>query len=73
MPPKVSGKFSPSPAVTAIAPERVLLAAIDTGVMWPTESAVTVESASTSRPKLSADVLALPNVIEFSRSLLFAF
>ena len=47
--------------------------AIDTGVMLATEREVIVESAlSTSIPKLSAEVLALPTVIEFRRSLLFA-
>ena len=48
------------PAVTVIPPERILLpAAIETGVVCPTERDVTVESASTSIPKLFADVLAL--------------
>ena len=60
------------PPVTVIAPERVLLAAIDTGVMWPTEREVTVEFPSTSRPKLFAEVLALSNVFQFSRSFVFA-
>ena len=60
------------PAVTVIAPDKVLPVSIDTGVVWPTERLVTVELASTSRPKLFADVLALPNVIEFRRSLLSA-
>ena len=60
------------PAVTVIAPESVLPVAIDIGVMWPTERDVTVEFPSTSRPKLLAEVLALPTVIEFRRSLLSA-
>ena len=60
------------PADTVIPPERLLPDAIATGVMLATERDVTVESASTSRPRLSADVLALSNVIEFRRSLLLA-
>ena len=60
------------PAVTVIAHERLLPSAIATGVMFATESLVTVESASTSRPKLSSEVLTLSTVIEFSRSLLLA-
>ena len=60
------------PAETVIAPDKVFPDAIDTGVMWPTERDVTVEFASTSRPKLSEVVLTLSTVIEFSRSLLFA-
>ena len=60
------------PAVTVIAPESVLPDAIDTGVMLATERDVTVESASTSRPKLSDAVLTLSTVIELSRSLLLA-
>ena len=60
------------PAETVIAPDRVLPEAIDTGVMLATERDVTVESASTSRPKLSYVVLTLSTVIEFSRSLLSA-
>ena len=48
--------------------------AIATGVMFATERLVTVESASTSSPPelLSAEVLTLSTVIEFSRSLLLA-
>ena len=65
----VSASFI-DPAVTVIAPESVLSDAIETGVMLATERLVTVESASTSRPKLSAEVLTLSTVIEFSRSLL---
>ena len=62
------------PAVTVIAPERVLPDAIETGVMWATERAVIVELLSTSSPPelLSAEVLTLSTVIEFSRSLLSA-
>jgi len=58
------------PADTVIPPERLLPDAIATGVMLATERDVTVESASTSRPKLFAEVLTLSRVIEFSRSLL---
>ena len=48
--------------------------AIETGVIWATERLLTVESLSTSSPPelLSAEVLTLSNVIEFSRSLLLA-
>ena len=60
------------PAVTVIAPVKILLPAIDTGVMLTTKRDVTVEFASTSRPKLSAEVLTLSTVIEFRRSLLLA-
>ena len=60
------------PAVTVIVPDKVLLDAIETGVVWPTVRLVTVELASTSRPKLASDVLTLATVIEFSRSLLLA-
>ena len=61
------------PAVTVIAPERLLPEAIDTGVMLATEREVIVELLSTSTPKLlSIVVLTLSTVIEFSRSLLFA-
>ena len=60
------------PAVTVIAPDRVLLEAMETGVVWPTERLVTVELLSTSRPKLASEVLTLSNVIEFRRSLLSA-
>ena len=51
------------PAVTVIAPESVLVFAMETGVIWATERLVTVESASTSRPKLSDVVLTLSTVI----------
>jgi len=46
--------------------------AIETGVVWATERLLTVESSSTSSPPelLSAEVLTLSTVIEFSRSLL---
>ena len=60
------------PAVTVIPPERLLPDAIDTGVILLTERDVTVESASTSKPKLSDVVLTLSTVIEFRRSLLLA-
>ena len=61
------------PAVTVIAPERLLPDAIDTGVMLATEREVIVELLLTSIPKLLFTVvLALPTVIEFRRSLLFA-
>ena len=67
----VSASFI-DPAVTVIAPESVLVFAIETGVMLATERLVTVESASTTSPPklLSAEVLTLSTVIEFSRSLL---
>jgi len=39
---------------------------------WPTVKLVSVELASTSRPRLTAEVLTLATVIEFSRSLLLA-
>ena len=65
----VSASFI-DPAVTVIAPERLMPSAIATGVMFATERLVTVESASISRPELSAEVLTLSTVIEFSRSLL---
>ena len=59
------------PAVTAIPPDKVMPSAIETGVArWPTVKLVTVELASTSRPRLTAEVLTLATVIEFSRSLL---
>ena len=69
----VSASFI-DPAVTVIAPERLLPPAIETGVMWATERLLTVESSSTSSPPelLSAEVLTLSTVIEFSRSLLLA-
>ena len=67
----VSASFI-DPAVTVIAPESVLVFAIETGVVWATERLLTVESSSTSRPELSAEVLTLSTVIEFSRSLLSA-
>ena len=38
------------PAVTVIAPDRVLVDAMETGVVWATVRLVTVESLSTSRP-----------------------
>ena len=60
------------PAVTVIAPDKVLPEAMETGVVWATVRLVTVEFASTSRPELSAEVLTLSTVIEFSRSLLLA-
>jgi len=60
------------PAETVIAPDKVLPDAIDTGVIWATERLLTVESLSTSRPKLSEEVLTLSTVIEFRRSLLLA-
>ena len=61
------------PAVTVIAPDRVLPDAMETGVVWPTVRLVTVELASTSRPKLASEVLTLSTVIELlSRSLLLA-
>jgi len=65
----VSVSFN-DPAVTVIPPERLLPDAIATGVILATERDVTVESASTSRPKLSDVVLTLSSVIEFRRSLL---
>ena len=58
------------PAVTAIPPDKVLPEAMETGVVWATVRLVTVESLSTSRPELSAEVLTLSTVIEFNRSLL---
>ena len=48
----VSASFI-DPAVTVIPPERLLPDTIATGVMLATERDVTVESAFTSRPKLS--------------------
>ena len=48
----VSASFN-DPAETVIPPERVFPSAIDTGVIWATERLLTVESLSTSRPKLS--------------------
>jgi len=60
------------PAETVIAPDKILLPAIETGVMLATEREVTVELASTSIPKLSAEVLTLSTVIEFRTSLLLA-
>ena len=62
----VSVSFS-EPPVTVIAPESVIPPAIATGVMCATERLLTVESASTSRPKLSAEVLTLSTAIEFSQ------
>ena len=61
------------PAVTVIAPDKVLPEAMETGVVWPTVRLLTVESSSTSRPELSAEVLTLSTVIESSRSLLLAW
>ena len=58
------------PAVNVIPPERLLPDTIATGVMLATVRDVTVESASTSRPKLSDVVLTLSNEIELRRSLL---
>jgi len=61
------------PAETVIAPDKVLPDAMETGVVWPTVRLVTVELASTSRPKLASEVLTLSTVIELlSRSLLLA-
>ena len=60
------------PAVTVIAPDNVLVDAMETGVVWPTVRLLTVELLSTSRPELSADVLTLSTVIELNRSLLLA-
>ena len=61
------------PAVTVIAPDKVLPEAMETGVVWPTVRLVTVEFAFTSRPKLASEVLTLSTVIELlSRSLLLA-
>jgi len=54
----VSSNFM-EPAVTAIPPDKVMPEAIETRVMWATVRLVTVESASTSRPELSAEVLTL--------------
>ena len=67
----VSSSFM-DPPVTVIAPERVLVDAMETGVVWPTVRLVTVELLSTSRPELLSEVLTLATVIEFSRSLLSA-
>ena len=58
------------PPDTVIAPDKALPDAMETGVVWATVRLLTVESLSTSRPKLSAEVLTVPIVIEFSRSLL---
>ena len=60
------------PAVTVIAPDRVLPDAMETGVVWATERLLTVELLSISSPKLASEVLTLSTVIEFSRSLLLA-
>ena len=67
----VSSNFM-DPAETVIAPDKVLLDAMETGVVCPTERAVIVELLSTSKPKLFAEVLTLSTMIEFSRSLLSA-
>ena len=60
----VSASFI-DPAVTVIAPERVLPDAMETGVIWATERLLTVELSSTSSPPelLSAEVLTLSTVI----------
>ena len=60
------------PAVTFVAHDKVIPDAMETGVVWPTVRLVTVELASTSRPELASEVLTLPTVIKFSRSLLLA-
>jgi len=60
------------PAVTVIAPDKVLSDAMETGVVWATVRLLTVESSSTSSPKLASEVLTLSTVIELSRSLLLA-
>ena len=66
----VSASFI-DPAVTVIAPESVLVFAMETGVILATERLVIVESLSTSTHKLlSIAVLTLSTVIEFSRSML---
>jgi len=67
----VSSNFM-DPAETVIAPDKVLPDAIETGDVRPTVRLVTVELLSTSKPKLSAEVLTLSTMIEFSRSLLSA-
>ena len=67
----VSANFM-DPAETVIAPDKVLPDAMETGVVWATVRLVTVESLSTSRPKLASEVLTLSTVIESSRSLLLA-
>jgi len=67
----VSVSFN-DPAVTVIAPDKVLPEAMETGVVWATVRLVTVELLSTSRPKLASEVLTLSTMIEFSRSLLLA-
>ena len=62
------------PAVTVTAPDKVLPDAMETGVVWATVRLVTVESSSTSRPKLASEVLTLSTVIELlSRSLLLTW
>jgi len=38
------------PAVTVIAPDKLLPDTMETGVVWPTVRLVTVELAATSRP-----------------------
>ena len=60
------------PADTVIAPDKVFPDARETGGVWATVRLVTVESSSTSRPKLASQVLTMSTVIELSRSLLFA-
>ena len=39
------------PAVTVIAPDKVIPEAMETGVVWPTVRLLTLELASTSRPE----------------------
>ena len=58
------------PAVTVIAPDKVLPDAMEIGVVWATVRLLIVELSSTSRPELAEEVLTLSTVIEFSRSLL---
>ena len=67
----VSSSFM-DPAETVIAPDKVLPDTMETGVVWATVRLVTVELASTSRPKLTSEVLTMSTVIESSRSLLLA-
>jgi len=49
-----------------------MLDAMETGGVLATVKLLTVELASTSRPKLASEVLTLATVIELSRSLLLA-
>jgi len=61
------------PAVTVIAPDNVLVDAMETGVVYATVRLLTVESSFTSRPELASEVLTLSTVIELlRRSLLLA-